>query len=159
MRANSLEMAACREPPQLSCCRCISRIATSATPKRNRMAKLITLITVKGMFSRYRTSAPQIDQTRYRNDGRPCPDSTAPEKQFSRASTAGEPPSAARPRLSPFHSPIAMLNLSSLAFVRIAGFKNERGTQSSELVKPLGYGRFSKLAANFEADPPILGKG
>jgi hypothetical protein len=29
LRANSLEMAACREPPQLSCCRCASRIATS----------------------------------------------------------------------------------------------------------------------------------
>jgi hypothetical protein len=58
LRANSLEMAACREPPQLSCCRCVSRIATSATPKRNRMVRLITLITIKGMFSRYRTSAP-----------------------------------------------------------------------------------------------------
>ena len=71
MRANSLEMAACREPPQLSCCRCASRIATSATPKRNRMARLITPITAKGMFSRYRTSAPQIDRTRYLNDDRP----------------------------------------------------------------------------------------
>ena len=62
MQANSLEMAACREPPQLSCCRCVSRIATSATPKRNRMARLITPITAKGMFSRYRTSPPKIER-------------------------------------------------------------------------------------------------
>jgi hypothetical protein len=36
------------------------------------MAKLITLITAKGMFSRYRTPAPQIDRTRYLNESGAC---------------------------------------------------------------------------------------
>jgi hypothetical protein len=56
LRAHSLEIAAGCEPPQMSCCRCVSRIVTSETPKRNRIAKLITLITAKGMFSRYTLS-------------------------------------------------------------------------------------------------------
>jgi hypothetical protein len=68
LRAHSLEIAACCELPQLSCCRCVSRTAITETPKRHRTAKLITHMTANGMFSRYRTSAPQIDRTRYLND-------------------------------------------------------------------------------------------
>jgi hypothetical protein len=57
------EMAACCGPPQLPCCRGVARIAISEIAKRNRTAKLIRLMTANGMFSRYRTSRPQIDRT------------------------------------------------------------------------------------------------
>jgi hypothetical protein len=57
------KIAACCEPPQSSCCRGVARIAISEMPKRNRTAKLMALMTAKGMFSRYRISPPMEPNT------------------------------------------------------------------------------------------------
>jgi len=57
------EIAACCEPPQSSCCRGVARIAISEMPKRNSTAKLMALMTAKGMFSRYRISPPMEPNT------------------------------------------------------------------------------------------------
>jgi hypothetical protein len=56
----------------------IPRIAISEMPKMSRTAKLIMLMTAKGMFSRIRTSTPQ--RIEYATDKTFEPDSTEPGK-------------------------------------------------------------------------------
>jgi hypothetical protein len=48
------------EPPQPSSCRGVARIAISEKPKTNSTAKLMTLMTAKGMFSQHRNNSPPL---------------------------------------------------------------------------------------------------
>jgi hypothetical protein len=51
--AHPFEIATCCKPLQPSCCRGVARISISETPKMNSTAKLMTLMTASGMFSRH----------------------------------------------------------------------------------------------------------
>jgi hypothetical protein len=55
---------------QLLCCRGVARISISEMPKINKTATLMTLMTAKGMFSRYRIS-PTVDRIRLAPSGAP----------------------------------------------------------------------------------------
>jgi hypothetical protein len=55
--AHPFEMATCCEPPQPSCCCGVPNIAISEKPKTNSTARLMTLMTAKGMFSRHRNNS------------------------------------------------------------------------------------------------------
>jgi hypothetical protein len=116
-------IAVSRASLQLLCCRCEARISISEIPKRNSTAKLIALMTAKGMFSRYRISPPSIE-TPSLKDVWPPFGSTSSAKSF-RAGAAGID-QAARPPLSSF-SPRATTTIASSASGRCSWSASSAG--------------------------------